>query len=68
MPGMKKMRNFIAKKTAKGHFRVAPSVYELFTKNHVFIAHFDTKIPKNIENKCISTPPPTHTHTQKLLT
>ena len=58
---MKKMRNFIAKKTAKGHFCVAPTVFELFTKNHVFIAHFDTKIPKNMEKKGISAPPP-HTH------
>ena len=52
------MRNFISKKTAKGHFQVAPSVYELFMKNHIFIAHFGTKILKNMENKCISTPPP----------
>ena len=59
---MKKMRNFIAKKTAKGHFCVAPTVFELFTKNHVFIAHFDTKIPKNMEKRVFQ-PPHTHTET-----
>ena len=54
------MRNFISKKMAKGHFAVAPIVSELFMKNHIFIARFGKKYLKNMENKCISTPPHLH--------
>ena len=55
------MRNFISKKTAKGHFHVVPSVFELFMKNHIFIAHFGTKYLKAWKISVFQPPPP-HIH------
>ena len=55
------MRNFISKKTAKGHFAVASSVSELFMKNHIFIAHFGKKYLKTWKISVFQPPPP-HLH------